>query len=187
MHYPCPECGARLSGGRPGAILACARCGNPVVVPEPVPRPAVPPAQPPAPAPSGGRAQAHQLWRTAGLVVGVLALAHVALYMLLTSEARADMARIEGSHARQDLAQATAPEDAPAAGTETYGAWRRKQQLWVDAQAWRTHGRQVDLLRAGFTGSFVALLLLTSWILMRVLGAQRRASEAAARAGSRAG
>ncbi len=123
-----------------------------------------------------------KLWTTALGVIAVVAVAHLGLYLLLTSDARSNLAQLEARHAASALRAAKPPEGSPAPGTDAYRPWRLSKELWVDAEAWRTDRRQVDLLRAGFTGSFLVQMAITFWILIRLLGSNRRRRDAEARA-----
>ncbi len=175
--FDCPECGARLRGGRPGAVLACAECRNPVVVPEPaaepVRKPAPAAAPPPSQAPDPDQVR-RKLWLTATGVIAVVALAHLGLFLLLTRDARASMQTIQARHAVSALEDARAPKGEPRPGTPEYKTWREAKALWVDAEAWRNDRRQVGLLRGGILGSFLVQVAITGWILVRLLGKLRR-------------
>jgi DNA-directed RNA polymerase subunit RPC12/RpoP len=173
MIFSCPECGARLRGTQPGAIVACRACSNPVVVPEAAPEM---PAEAPAPVPSAAPAwTTRRLWSTAAGVVLILALAHVGLFLLLTMDARAGVAEIEGRHSRAALEAARPPGAAPEPGTAPYTAWSRALELHESAEAWRVHARQVTLLRTGLFLSFLILVGMTAWGVFSLLRRRPRA------------
>jgi len=108
-------------------------------------------------------------------VLVIVAAAHGGLYLLLTSEARSGLRRLEARHGRVALEKARRPaHGAPKPGTPAYAAWRRAVERYDDAGVWRTHRRHVDLLRTGFLASFLVQVAITGWILMRLLGKQAR-------------
>ena len=180
LRYECPACGARLQGGQPGAVLPCAECGSPVVVPQadatpPRPKPAAPTAPPPPAAPPFDAERARRkLWTTAGIVLAIVGVAHLGLYVLLTRDARKSMAEIEAKHDVAALERARAPAGESQPGSPDYKAWREAKQRWVDAESWRNDRRQVTLLKGGIIGSFVVQVAITGWILIRLLGNVRR-------------
>lgn len=180
--FDCPACGTRLRGGRPGAVLACAHCGAPVVVPAvaaPPSAPAPPPSSAseavrPEPPPFDAAAARGKLLTTAALVLALVAVAHLGLYMLLTRDARASIAGIEARHDARALEAARAPAGEAQPGSEEYKAWREAKARYVDAETWRSDKRQVALLRGGIIVSFVVQVAITGWILLRLLGSVRR-------------
>lgn len=174
MVFTCPECGTRQRGGAPGAIVPCMSCRNPIVVPEPLP----PREEPPPPVShaleedDGGPGR---LWATATLVLVIVAAAHAGLYLLLTADARGGLRTIEARHPLEALRTAQRPErGTPQPGTPAYTPWREGVELWNDAQAWNNHRRHVSLLRTGFLASFLVQVGITLWILMKVLGKQKK-------------
>lgn len=173
MIFDCPECGERLQGKQPGAIVACRHCANPVVVPAAVSTPipdAVDGPVPEAPTiPDPGR-----IWKTAGVVALVLAVAHVVLFLLLTMGARRGLAEIEAEYTRGELESATRPEATPEPGTPAYAPWSRSVTLWDKAEAWRVHRRHVGLLKTGIVVSFLILLGITAWALFGLLRRAQR-------------
>ncbi len=175
--FDCPACGARLRGGRPGAVVPCAECRNPIVVPEPTAEapPAPRPAEERAPAPAFDADQARRkLLTTATIVLVLVGVAHFGLYKLLTREARTSMADIESRHAVSALENARPPEGDPKPGTPEYRTWREAKALWVDAEAWRNDRRQASLLEKGILGSFIVQVAITIWVLLRLLGTVKR-------------
>ena len=178
VRFPCPDCGAWQRGGRPGAVLACAGCGSPVVVPA---RSEQPPAPPPEPRPTAPERPpfdaAHarrKLFTTASVVLALVAVAHLGLYMLLTRDARASMATLEARHEAAELERAREPSGEALPGSPEYKAWREAKARWLDAETWRSDRRQVALLRGGILVSFVVQVAITVWILLRLLGSVRR-------------
>ena len=173
--FACPDCGTRLRGGRPGSVVACTGCANPVVVPAPEPVEASRRPAPPEPGRpfDAGRAR-RRLLTTAVTLLAVVGVAHLGLYLLLTRDARASVAAVEARHGRAALAAAEAPSGSPQPGAPDYRAWSEATALWVDAQAWEDDTRQVSLLRGGILGSFVLQVVITGWILLRLLGGIRR-------------
>ena len=179
MIFNCPECQAPLRGEKPGTILACRRCSNPVVVPEPSPAPApeAPSVDAPVDAPERAAAEppdAGRLWKTAGIVVLILAVAHLGLFMLLTMDARAGMAEIEADYTRAELMAAKTPKAAPQPGTPAFGPWSRSVALWDKAEDYRVHARQVWLLRVALLASFLIQMGIIAWIMIGLLGRVRR-------------
>ena len=178
MIFTCPECQARNRGACPGSVVACRRCASPVVVPEIEPE--TTPVATPAPAPKVAeapdpRAVSRRLWRTATLVLLAVGLAHGALYLLLTMEARAGMSEIEALYSRQELSAAHRPSEAPVPGTPAYASWRREHDLWLKSEAYGKHRSHAALLRTGLLASFLVQVAMTGWILMRLLGRSRAA------------
>ena len=181
MIITCPECGTRQRGGSsrafvPGSIVACTSCSNPIVVREPPPAPPPPREPPRAPrqAPPPGRAST-QLWSTAALVIVIVGAAHAGLYLLLTSDARSGMRALEARHSVSDMRRAKQPDsEAPKPGTPAYTPWRRAVELYDDAHAYGNHRRHVSLLHGGFLASFLVQVAITGWILLRLLGKQKR-------------
>lgn len=171
MSFRCPECGARLRGGKPGAILACHACANPVVVPPP---PAPQPEAPPPAAPVPGSAAQRSPWTTAGLVLALVAMAHVALFLLLTIDARGARSDIEARYTASELAAAPQPDAAPSPGTAAYRDWRRAYDLWLAAGEYKRHGKHVTLLRTGFVFSFLVQVCITGWVLAKIVGRHGR-------------
>ncbi len=181
MIITCPECGTRQRAGSsgavvPGSIVACTSCSNPIVVREPPPPP--PPRRDPpraareAPPRDGASTQ---LWGTAALVIVIVAAAHAGLYLLLTSDARSGMRTLEARHGVTDMRRAKQPDsEAPKPGTPAYAPWRRAVELYDDAHAYSNHRRHVSLLHGGFLASFLVQVAITAWILMRLLGKQKR-------------
>ncbi|MDF1701235.1 MAG: hypothetical protein P1V36_08765, partial [Planctomycetota bacterium] len=162
--FECPECGARLRGGRPGSVLACGACKNPVVVPEPRPERSRAPtaaADRPAAPFDAGRAR-RKLYRTAGIVLALVGVAHLGMYLLLTRDARANMIAIESRHDVAALDGAKPPEGEAKPGSAAYRGWRASKALWVDAEAWRNDRRQVLLLKRGIAGSFLVQVAITA-------------------------
>lgn len=185
MIFECPECGARVRGGEPGSIVACGRCSNPLVVPDAsapstsAPSSSAPSssARPPArqsevEAPERAQAaplEVARVWRTAGTVVLILALAHVGLFLLLTMDARAGMREIGAVYPRSEIDAARRPGVAPEPGTTAFSEWSRSVALWDKAAAYEVHARQVMLLRTGLLISFLVLLGVTGWALLGIL------------------
>lgn len=120
-----------------------------------------------------------KLFTTAGIVLAVVAVGHLALYLLLTRDARAGIAAVESRHAPAALEAARPPTGEPQAGSPGYRAWRQAKALWVDAETWRSDRRQATLLRHGILGSFLVQLCITAWILVRLLGGVRRRARTA--------
>ena len=178
MIFTCPECQARNRGARPGSVVACRSCASPVVVPEIEPEVAPLPTPPPAPmvaeAPDP-RAVSRKLWRTATLVLLAVGLAHGALYLVLTMEARAGMNEIEALYSHQELSRARRPAEAPVPGTPAYADWRREHDLWLKSEAYGKHRSHAALLRTGLLASFLVQVAMTGWILVRLLGRTRAA------------
>lgn len=178
MIFTCPECQARNRGARPGSVVACRSCASPVVVPEAEPdvaRVAAPPPAPHAAELPAPRTVSRKLWRTATLVLLVVGLAHGALYLLLTMEARAGIGEIEALYSRRELSGAPRPGEAPVPGTQAYAGWRREHDLWLKSEAWGKHRSHAALLRTGLLASFLVQVAMTGWILMRLLNRTRAA------------
>jgi len=110
-----------------------------------------------------------RVWRTAGFVVLILALAHVGLYLLLTMDARAGMSEIGAVYPPSQIDAARRPGLTPEPGTPAFSEWSRSVALWDRAEAYRIHARQVMLLRTGLFVSFLVLLGVTAWALLGIL------------------
>ena len=180
MTFRCPECQARIRRTTPGSVVACPSCASPVVVPEAAaePRPAAAPA--PVPTTEAGWTT-QRLWGTAAAVVAVLAVAHVALFLLLTMDARSGIREIEAAYRPDELEAAKRPGGAPEPGTPAYATWSRGVDLWEKAEAWRVHGRQVMLLRTGLVISFLILVGITGWGVNNLLRRRPRTREGSRR------
>ncbi len=178
MIFECPQCQAKLRGGKPGAVVACGGCSNPVVVPA---RRTEPPAKPPPDAPVPTTvAPVRGPWGTAALVIGIVGLAHLGLYLLLTMDARSQRRSIEARYDASELRRAKQPDESPAPGTPAFKPWRRAHDLWVASEDYRRHRSHIGLLKQGFLFSFLVQLGITGWILIRVLGKRKKALARAA-------
>ena len=104
----------------------------------------------------------------------IVAAAHAGLYLLLTHDARSAVRDLERDHGVAALQTAKRPEEAPQPGTPAYGPWRLKVERFDAAQAYSRDRRHIGLLRTGFLSSFFVQVVITLWILMRVLGKQKR-------------
>ena len=180
MIFTCPECQTRNRGERSGSVIACRGCANPIVVPEaPAEQPDVlPRSKPSAPVAdveiADGGAITRKLWRTATWVLLVVGLAHGALYLLLTMEARAGINAIETLYSRSQLSGARRPDAAPVPGSPAYAQWRQTHDLWLKSEAYAKHRTHAGLLRTGLLASFLVQVAITGWILMRLLVKVRR-------------
>lgn len=171
MAFTCPECGATQRGGKPGAVVACPGCRNPIVVPEPLP-PKPPAEAPVAHAPLESSPQ--RLWGTATLVLVIVGAAHAGLYLLLTQEARSGIRALEQEHTAAGMRSAERPEAPPQPGTPEYGRWRKALERYDASKAWNTHRKHVSLLGGGFLASFLVQVGITVWILLKLLAKQKR-------------
>ena len=104
----------------------------------------------------------------------IVAAAHAGLFLLLTHEARGAVRTLESEHGAKALASAERPDAAPTPGTPAYGTWLRDVERHDAAAAWQRHRKHVALLRNGFLASFLVQVGITLWILLKVLGKQKR-------------
>ena len=105
-------------------------------------------------------------------MLGVIAAAHFAFFLLLTSAARADLAAIEARWTGAALATAAEPGPKPAGIREVSG-WLRGQERWEDARTWADRRAFVRSLGLGLAGSFVVQAGLLVVLLHRSLTRRR--------------
>lgn len=173
MTSTCPECGSRFRAARPASVVPCPQCGNPVAVAE-----AAPPAREPGPpveAPKPSDEQPQMPWLLAGAVVVVLILAHYALYLLITGDARNAIEELE---ARHGLAVRETHENPgrtpPAANSPRYKAWHAERQLFNASRAYADHEAHRALVATGLAISVLVQLGITAFALMRMSARVRR-------------
>ena len=120
-------------------------------------------------------------WGKVGVAAGLVALLHIVVYLVLTSEARAGMASIEAKHSAQALANATPPQAAPAVGTAAYAEWRANEAAHQAARVHRNHEAHHDLVRNGILLSFFLQTAFVGWVLARIAGQAAAAARRAAK------
>ena len=168
MTTTCPECGARFRVTRPGSVVPCPSCGNPVATSktaavEPKPKPA------PVEAPKPTQEQPQIPWLLAGAVVVVLVLAHYALYLLITGDARNGIEELESRHGLAVREEHKNPGTTPpAANSPKYKAWHKEHSLYVASRAYADHEAHRSLVSTGLAISVLVQLGITGFALFRM-------------------
>jgi ribosomal protein S27E len=176
IRLTCPDCSAQFRAqGRAGKAVSCPTCGNPVIVPaatrsRPEPR-AVEAVS--APAPAEGK-PAGIPWALAGVVLVVLALAHVGVYKLLTAESRTEMARLQNRHGAKVWDKAEKPGKAPSPGSEAYDKWLNAKELADDQRVYRSRADHTATVKLWLTLAFLGQLGLTSFAIAKTAAKQKR-------------
>lgn len=116
----------------------------------------------------GGGSAPRPPWGKVALVLAVIAGAHLAFFLLLTSAARSDLITIEARWTRAALVTAEEPGPRPSAMGEV-SAWMRGRERWEDAQTWNDRRAFVRSLGLGLAGSFVLQAGLLAVVLHRSL------------------
>lgn len=177
MDFGCPECGTRLRAARPGAVLACGRCGNPVRVPVRAP-PAAPPVGRDAPRAALGAALRPGVpWGRVLLVLGGLLVAHVGLYLLLAGGARARVAALDARHAGLE-AGVPDPGPMPDPASPAYPAWDRARERMEAARERARHERHRSLLAGGLGFSWCVQAGIVLGLAWRFEARRRRRAPA---------
>jgi hypothetical protein len=112
----------------------------------------------------------------AAVVLGVLGLAHLALHLLLTASARAELTRLEARYDAAELAGSSAPGPRPDGGGAALSAWHRAEDRFEAAEAFARHGRHVRIVGTGLLASFLLQAVVTVWLLSRSRPGVRRAT-----------
>lgn len=128
-------------------------------------------------------AAAHVPWGRVAVAAGLVAALHLAVYLILTSEARASMRDIEAKHTLTELAEAKPPATAPAVGTEAYAQWRANEAAHQAAHVYEKHEAHHDLVRTAILVSFFVQSLFAGWLLARIATQAAASSRRAARRG----
>jgi hypothetical protein len=129
-----------------------------LVAPEPAapPEPEAERVGPPESVPETGRAPLSP-WALVGIALGVLAVAHVGLWLLLTASARSGVAEAEERYEPDEMERALAAADAPPATAPDPGlADLRRQQLVEAARRWSTDQSHVSTVGYALLAAFLA-------------------------------
>ncbi|MDJ0975905.1 MAG: hypothetical protein QNJ98_15715 [Planctomycetota bacterium] len=168
MKTTCPECGARFRVLRPGSVVPCPACGNPVATSETAaaePRPSRPAVEAPQPA----QEQPQMPWLLAGAVVVVLVLAHYALYLLITGDARTGIEELESRHGLAVREKHESPGSTPpAANSPRYKAWHQEHAMYAASKAYADHEAHRSLVSTGLAISVLVQLGITGFALLRM-------------------
>ncbi len=105
-------------------------------------------------------------WGRVGLVLGVIALAHLGLYLLLTASPRKEAAVLETRYGRAALVAATAPGDRPS-DPSAFSRWLRDQDLWEARGVWSDRRHLAAVLGYALLASFLLQVGITGWLLAR--------------------
>ncbi len=89
------------------------------------------------------------------LGLAVLAVGHVAVYLVLSGEAREALDGLERRFELAELEGAQKPSMAPPAGSEDYSPWLRSYERWHASGEYGMHARQEGLVRGGMIVSFL--------------------------------
>ena len=113
----------------------------------------------------------------------VLAVSHVAVYLVLAGDARTALEELEGTYEVAALESARRPGQAPPAGSAEYSPWLRSYEQWHAAGEYEVHARQEGLMRGGMILSFlIGLGLLVHGFFGLARTPRRRATDRPARA-----
>ena len=176
MTPTCPECGTRFRASRAGVVVPCPSCGNPVAVTEAAAAPAKE-RRPAVQAPEPTETKAEIPWLLAGAVVVVLILAHYALYLLITGDARSAIGELEAEHGLAVRQEAKNPgSNPPPANSPTYKAWRDERALYVASRSYTDHEAHRSLVATGLAISVLVQLAITGFALFRMNAKLKRES-----------
>jgi hypothetical protein len=89
-----------------------------------------------------------------GLVLIVIAAAHVGAYMLLTAGARKDVRNLEAEFGRHELVVAIDPGMQPIDASK-FRDWSKRQARWEARETWLTRGEVVSAMGYALMASFV--------------------------------
>ncbi len=175
VRLSCPDCDAQFrTQGRAGKAVPCPGCGNPVIVPKAAaPKPESAPAPAPAPEPAEAK-PAGIPWALAGVVMVVLALAHVGVYKLLTAESRTEMARLQNRHGPSIWDKQEKVGNAPSPGSEAYDKWLSAKELADDQGVYRDRADHTATVKLWITLAFLGQFGLTSFALAKTAAKQNR-------------
>ena len=112
-------------------------------------------------------------WLWALIVVGVIGLAHLGLFLLLTVSARKEVGRLEERWSAARLAAAEDPGTRPHEAAEV-PAWLKAQRVWEDGKRWAERSEFVSMLGWGLTLSFLFQMGILGVLLYRSTHAARR-------------
>ncbi|MHC5011846.1 MAG: hypothetical protein ACYTG6_13025 [Planctomycetota bacterium] len=104
----------------------------------------------------------------ASIVLGVLAAAHLGLFLLLTTGARQELDRIDARWTPSELEAAQLPGPRPSSGGSAMSRWNAAQALWEDAEARSRHQRHVRIVGYGLLVAFLVQVAVTGVLLSRV-------------------
>ena len=113
------------------------------------------------------------------LVALAVAGLHGGVYLILTAEARHEMAAIEATHPAEKLRQPGTLADPPPVGSKAYAQWREREALHQAAHVYGRHRAHHDIIRNGLLASFLAQLGVAAWVLVRVASRMGRPSREA--------
>ena len=174
VRLACPDCDAQFrTQGRAGKAVPCPGCGNPVIVPKAAPP--KPERSPPEPAPEPAvQKPAGIPWALAGVVLAVLALAHIGVYKLLTAESRTEMARLQNRHGPSIWDKPGKVGDAPSPGSDAYDRWLSAKELADDQVVYRDRADHTATVKLWLTLAFLGQFGLTSFALAKTAAKQKR-------------
>ena len=122
-------------------------------------------------------------WGLTGIVLGVLALAHVGLFLLLTVDARTELQKTRAAYSEAELASAKDPGPSPSAESPDYPGWTRARVLWESSRNERSNAGQRDVLGYVLAASWAAQAAFVAFLMLRTArrrqvrpGSPRRAS-----------
>ena len=109
------------------------------------------------------------------LVVGVIGIAHLGLFLLLTMSARTDIREIQERYDAADLEAALDPGSRPRNADAAQGRdWLARQRLWEASTKIEKRRQYVGLLGYGLLGSFLVQAMVTGVLLYRSTQARSR-------------
>ena len=100
-----------------------------------------------------------------GLVLIVIAVAHIGAYMLLTAGARKEVRNLEAEFGRHELVVATDPGVQPIDATKLR-AWSKQQSRWEARETWLARSEMVSVMGFALLASFIlqaGFILLMSY------------------------
>jgi len=105
-------------------------------------------------------------WGRALLVVGVIGVAHLALFLLLTASARKEVSALEERYGASALANPVDPGARPR-DSGSIPDWLRAQQVWEAGRTYATRTEYVSLLGYGLLLSFLVQAAILGVLLAR--------------------
>ncbi len=165
----CPVCGIRFRARRAGTVVPCPDCGNPVAVPEQTAPPPARERKPAVEAPQPAQTTPQMPWLLAAGTVVVLRLAHYALYLLISGDARNAIGELEGLHGNAVRAEVENPGSTPpAANSPKYKDWHAQRTLFLASRAYSDHEAHRSLVATGLAISILVQLVITGFALLRM-------------------
>lgn len=169
MKVSCPVCQASFRALKPGAVVPCPSCGNPIAVPEQQPEPPRATPTPLPPAPTSTRDPGQIPWGLAGIVVVVLVVAHYAFYLLITADARSRIADLTSKHGSAVREEVESPgPNAPSASSPEFKSWHAQRELHLASRSYADHEAHRSLVAGGMLVSVLLLVGITGFALLRI-------------------